>query len=90
MSWLEDFGKMADGKEYGSWSTWMARTMFAAPPGPGGAAWLRRCRPCAPGLSLLVPASAFPQAFYLDLFGAALGAMLVSLKLVEARRARLA
>ena len=42
------------------------------------------------GLSLLVPASAFPQAFYLDLFGAALGAMLVSLKLVEARRARLA
>ena len=28
MSWLEDFGKMADGKEYGSWSTWMARTMF--------------------------------------------------------------
>jgi len=42
------------------------------------------------GLSLLVPAGAFPQAFYLDLFGAALGAVLVSLKLAEARRARLA
>ena len=28
MSWLGDVGKMADGKEYGSWSTCFARTML--------------------------------------------------------------